>query len=125
VVAEGATSRTAADKAAWLPGGVAGSLQRAIDQMTYGFTDVLTPASPPRPLVDAVTQASGTRFLLVTAGAVPDETLAAGALQQAAPTRVEVWDVPDAAHTRGLETAPQQWERTVVGFLDTTLLGTR
>ena len=36
VVAEGATHRTAADKAGYLPGGLAGAIQRGLDRLTYG-----------------------------------------------------------------------------------------
>ncbi len=121
VVAEGATARTAADKAGWLPGGVNGTLQRGIDAMTYGFTDLLTPAAPPRALPDAVRGAPGTSFLLVTAGDLPDERRAADAIAAAAPDRVSVWTVPGAGHTEGLRTAPRQWSSRVLGFLDAHL----
>jgi dienelactone hydrolase len=121
VVAEGATARTAEDKAGWLPGGVAGALQRGIDRLTYAFVDLLTSASPPIALRDAVRAAEDTRFLLVTAGTMPDETRAAEVLQEAAPDRVEVWEVPDAAHTGGLRADPDGWEQRVVGFFDKVL----
>jgi pimeloyl-ACP methyl ester carboxylesterase len=117
VVAEGATARTAADKAAWLPGGVLGAAQRGIDRLTYGIVDVLTPAGPPTGLRDSVAGATGTRFLFVTAGSMPDEARAARVFRDAAPDRVTVWEVPDAAHTGGLRTEPAGWERTVTGFL--------
>jgi uncharacterized protein len=123
VVAEGATSRTAEDKAAWLPGGVAGAIQRGLDRMTYAFVDVLTPASPPIALRDAVRAAEATQFLLVTAGTVPDEARAAEVLQEAAPQRLEVWEVPDARHTGGLRADPAGWEQRVVGFFDEVLTG--
>jgi len=32
-----------------------------------------------------------------------------------------VWVVPGAGHTKGLQTAPQDWERRVVTFLDESL----
>jgi dienelactone hydrolase len=35
VVAEGATHRTAADKAGYLPGGITGAMQRGMDRLTY------------------------------------------------------------------------------------------
>ncbi|QNN54273.1 alpha/beta hydrolase [Nocardioides mesophilus] len=124
VVAEGVTARTAADRDTWLPGGVAGAITRGFDAMTYGFTDLLTPARPPTTLRTAVGSATGTSFLLVTAGAEPDEKLAAEALQGAAPERVDVWTVPDAAHTGGLAAAPVQWRQRVLAFLDQAL-GTR
>jgi pimeloyl-ACP methyl ester carboxylesterase len=121
VVAEGATGRTAADKAAWLPGGALGAVQRGIDRLTYGVVDVLTPAGPPRALRDSVAAATDTRFLLVVAGTMPDEARAARVFRAAAPARVAVWEVPDAGHTGGLRTEPAAWERTVTGFLDDAL----
>ncbi len=121
VVAEGATSRTAADKATWLPGGPAGTVQRMLDRYTYGLTDLLTPTGPPTTLGDAVRTASGARFLLVTAGAEPDELLAAERFRAEAPGRVAVWTVDGASHTGGLRTAPVSWSRRVTRFLDRTL----
>jgi dienelactone hydrolase len=120
VVAEGATARTAADKERWLPGGVSGALQRALDRYTFGVTDLLTPASSPNPLGESVA-ASDADFLLVTAGQVPDEKRAADSLEAAAPARVQVLEVPDATHTDGLDTAPQEWTEAVLGFLDAHL----
>jgi pimeloyl-ACP methyl ester carboxylesterase len=121
VVVEGATGRTAADKAAWLPGGVSGVLQRGVDWLTYAVVDLLTPASPPSTLQDAVARARSTPFLLITAGTVRDEARAAAGLQSAAPERVQVWTVPGASHTHALGTQPAAWETRVTAFLDDTL----
>jgi pimeloyl-ACP methyl ester carboxylesterase len=117
VVAEGVTARTAADKDQWLPGGAAGTVQRALDAYTFGVTDLLTPAAPPTPLHEAVAT-SDADFLLVTAGRVPDEVRAAEAFADAAPARVQVLEIPEATHTDGLDTAPEVWTREVLGFLD-------
>lgn len=59
--------------------------------------------------------------LLIAAGDVPDEQHAAKALRAAAPDSVQVWVVPGADHTGALQTAPQEWESRVIGFLDTAL----
>ena len=121
VVAEGATARTAADKAGWLPHGVAGALQRGIDRLTYGTTDVITAAPRPVPLHTAIARAEDTTFLLVTAGTMPDEARAAGYFRSAAPQRVRTWDVAGASHTGGLATSPADWSIRVLGFLDSAL----
>lgn len=123
VVAEGATNRTRADKG-WLPGGVAGALQDVIDVVTYTATDVLTDASPPTALRDAVARAAPTPVLLVTAGDVPDERTAAEWIRAGSPATVQVWTVPGASHTDGLRTDPQGWTDRVVGFLDEHLAPT-
>jgi pimeloyl-ACP methyl ester carboxylesterase len=121
VVAEGATGRTAADKATWLPGGVSGALQRELDRLSYAVVDLLTPGPPPTALRDAVAAATGTPFLLITAGTMPDEQDAARVLRDAAPDRVQVWTVPGATHTHALAARPEEWEQRVLGFLDGAL----
>ena len=122
VVAEGATARTARDKAAWLPGGAAGFVQRRLDSLTYALAGALTSAPQPPPLASAV-RAGAAPVLLICAGRVADEQRAAEALQRAAPDRVRIWSVAGAGHTGGLKARPAAWERQVVGFLDRALLG--
>ena len=121
VVAEGATTRTAADKAGWLPGGLPGAITRGIDRLTYGIVDVLSAAPSPTPLHDAIARAHNTPFLLITAGNVADESRAATYFRTAAPDRVQVWNVPGAAHTGGLAARPQEWTARVITFLDRSL----
>lgn len=121
VVAEGATGRTAADIQPWAPGGVEGLLERGLNTLTYGLADLLTAASEPAPLRDSLAASRGTEFLLITAGKEPNEATAAAYLRAAAPSRVVVWEVPDASHTGALGAAPRAWEEHVVGFLDSRL----
>jgi pimeloyl-ACP methyl ester carboxylesterase len=121
VVAEGATARTAADKARWLPGGVAGEVQRGLDWTTFGIAGLLTDAPRPAPLYDAIVRSSGTPFLLISAGKVADERRAADVLRAASPERVQVWTVPGAGHTHGVQARPHEWETRVVAFLDRAL----
>ncbi|HEU4946730.1 MAG TPA: alpha/beta fold hydrolase [Kribbella sp.] len=121
VVGEGVTARTAADRAGWLPGGLEGALLRGLDALTYGFVDLLTPASPPARLDDAVAAADNARFLLITGGTVPEEPLAAAHLKAAAPDRVDVWEVGHAGHTEGLQVQPAEWDARVVALLDAQL----
>ena len=122
VVAEGATGRTAADKA-WLVEefGLAGGVQRALDAITYGLIDVMTPADPPPTLTESIRNASPTPFLLIAAGAVPDERSVATRLTAVDPERVEMWVVPDAHHVQALQTAPDEWKDRVIGFLNEAL----
>jgi pimeloyl-ACP methyl ester carboxylesterase len=121
VVAEGATGRTAEDKAGWLPGGLAGAVQRGIDRLTFAVAGLLTAAPHPKSLHDCIAHSGSTPFLLITAGTVDDERRAAVYLRTAAPRRVTVWTVPGADHTHGLQTEPREWERRVVAFLDAAL----
>jgi uncharacterized protein len=125
VVAEGATNRTAADWA-WLSDryGARGWLQEQVNRLTYLATDLLTEASPPISLRDAAA-ASPRPVLLVTAGQVPDEAVAAEFIRSAAPDTVRSWTVPGAGHTGGLAVRPDAWTAEVVGFLDAALGVTR
>jgi pimeloyl-ACP methyl ester carboxylesterase len=121
VVTEGATSRTAADKAGYLPGGAAGAIQRGLDWLTYGTAAVLSPAPRPGTLHRAIAQAQATRFLLIAASQAVDEPDAVAYLSTAAPGRVQTWTVAGATHTHGLATAPQEWTTRVVTFFDQAL----
>ncbi len=122
VVAEGATGRQAHDKA-WLSDayGWRGSFQERLETIQYGITDYLTPASPPISLRSAVTQASNTRFFLITAGNIGDERRAASFIQAGTGERVAVWDVDGAEHTGAYKARPEEWQRRVVRFLDESL----
>jgi dienelactone hydrolase len=122
VVAEGATNRVAADKA-WLPAahGWLGTVQRGIDQLTYGFTDLLTAASPPIALRDAAAATAPRPVLLIAGGAVPDEPDASRYIAAAAPDSVQVWVAPGAGHTGARARHPQEWAARVTEFLATAL----
>jgi uncharacterized protein len=121
VVAAGASGRTAADNEDIRPNDYATTLERGLDWYTYALTDLLTAASPPASLRESIATAGDTEFLLVAAGTVQKEVLAAESMRSADPPRVDVWTAPDAGHMNALTTAPQQWERRVVGFLDDQL----
>ena len=121
VVAEGATARDAADKR-WMSDeyGIGGWVQRGIDLVGFGLTDLLTSAPRPTPLADGVADSSA-RFLLIAAGDEPDEQEVAARLAAIDPARVATWTVPGAGHTGGLATAPIEWERRVIELFDDAL----
>jgi dienelactone hydrolase len=121
VVAEGATHRTAADKAGYLPGGITGALQRGIDKLTYGVAALFSSAPEPRTLHSAITRAPQTPFLLIGGGNAIDEPEAVAYLHTAAPDRVQTWAVPDSSHTQALATARAEWTARVTAFLDRAL----
>jgi uncharacterized protein len=123
VVGEGVTGRGFADKG-WLPRHWRGWIQRGIDATLYGAADLLTDASPPISLRDAVAAAAPTPVLLVAGGAVMGnaEEDADQWIQAGSPDTVELWVVPDTGHTAALRTQPQKWEATMIGFLDNTLI---
>jgi len=123
VVAEGATNRTDADKA-WLGEvfGFRGRIQLALEWAQYSLTDLLTDASRPISLGEAVHTAAPRPVLLITAGRVEDELQAANYIKQHSPESVTIWTVPGAGHTGGLSAAPAEWEETVTDFLEKALL---
>ena len=121
VVAEGATHRTAADKAGYLPGGITGAIQRGMDRLTYGVAALLSPAPEPGTLRSAISSAPGTPFLLIAGAAAVDEPAATAYLRAGAPDRVQTWTAPGASHTQGLATAPAEWTARVTAFLDRAL----
>jgi hypothetical protein len=125
VVAEGAPHRVAADKGYLSAYGMRGEVQQGIDRLTYAVVDLLTGAPRPDSLRHAVAAASQrpdpTAFLLVAGARVETEPLAIDYIGGTSTGTVQTWVVPDAGHTRGLGTAPEEWERRVVAFLDDSL----
>jgi acetyl esterase/lipase len=121
VVAEGATGRSARDKG-WFSDryGVRGAVQEWIEGLQTAVVDLLTSASPPTPLRDAVRSASAPPTFLIAAGTVADEGEVAKRLA-AAGRDVTTWVVPGAGHTGGLRTDPDGWESRVIAFLDRAL----
>jgi hypothetical protein len=121
VVAEGATHRTAADKAGYLPGGIAGTIQRGMDRLTYGVAALLSSPPEPRTLRSAIIDGTRAQFLLIAGGRVVDEPEAVAFLRTAAPDRVHTWTVEAASHTGALATVPAEWTARVTAFLDRAL----
>jgi pimeloyl-ACP methyl ester carboxylesterase len=122
VVAEGVTGMQEADHG-WLPGGVNGAAERILERVQYTAADLLSDASRPMPMRDAIAGAAPRPFLLVAAGSDPDEVAAARWFRAASPRSVSVWVVPGTGHTAGLATDPRGWEARVVAFLEGALLG--
>lgn len=117
VVAEGVTGRSA-DDLGWLTAyGWRGRAQLVLERAKTTVADLLSTAHRPVPLRAAVAATPSRPVLLIVAGDVPDETLAARALS-AGQKQVSVWTVEGAGHTGGLRTDPDRWTREVAGFLD-------
>jgi fermentation-respiration switch protein FrsA (DUF1100 family) len=117
VVAEGAENRTYEDRDDWLPGGIAGWIQRRIDQVTFALVDLATPASPPIGLRDAAA-ATAPRPILLIVG--EGEEAAARSIRHGAPQHVETWET-GTGHIAGLAERDEEWRRRVESFLDRAL----
>jgi uncharacterized protein len=120
VVAEGATGQQLADHG-WLPHDIGGILQRGIEWVQYTAAGLLSGAPRPMSIPEAIRAAAPRPLLLIAAGAVANEPVAARWFQAASPTTVQVWIVPHAGHTQGLATAPRAWQAHVISFLSTAL----
>ena len=122
VVAEGATGRRGADWLALRPAGIG----RWFSTVFYAVQDtsvgLLSGAQAPIELRTAVVEAARTPVLLIAAGQVPQEATAGRWLQQAAPDRVELWEVAGVGHTGALAADPEAWGSRVGEFLDRVLL---
>jgi len=120
VVAEGATGQQLADRS-WRPYDIGGILQRGTEWVQYTTAGLLSGAPRPMSIPDSIRAAQPRPTLIIAAGAVADEPVAARWFQAASPATVHVWVVPHAGHTQGLATAPRAWETHVVSFLNTAL----
>jgi uncharacterized protein len=120
VVAEGATGQQLADHG-WLPQGIDGIMQRGMEWVMYTTAGLLSGAPRPMSIPDAIRAAAPRPALIIAAGAVADEPVAARWFRAASPATVHVWVVPHAGHTQGLATAPQAWETHVISFLNAAL----
>jgi len=120
VVAEGATGQQMADHG-WRSHNMTGILQRGIEWVQYTTAGLLSGAPRPMSIPDAIRAAAPRPALIIAAGAVPGEPVAARWFQAASPATVHVWVVPHADHTQGLAITPQAWETHVISFLNTVL----
>jgi uncharacterized protein len=123
VVAEGVGQRVAADKQ-WQSEefGWRGRLQERVDWLTYALVALLTDADPPGTLRDAVADIAPRPVLLIAGGAAGSEATVARFIRSS-PANAEVWVVPGAGHTGGLDTAPAEWETRVIAVLDDAIGG--
>jgi pimeloyl-ACP methyl ester carboxylesterase len=124
VIAEGVTGMQAADHG-WLPGGIAGAIERGLEWVQYEAADLLTDASKPTPMRRAIVAMGPKPLLLIAGGATTSEVDAGRWLRAASPSTVDLWIVPGAGHTRALATDPDAWEARVTSLLDAELGGTQ
>jgi pimeloyl-ACP methyl ester carboxylesterase len=120
VVAEGAEGQQYADRG-WRPRDITGVIDRGMEWVQYTAAGLLSGAPRPMSIPDSIRAAAPRPALIITGGAVADESVAARWFRAASPATVQVWVVPHAGHTQGLATAPQAWEARVIGFLDAAL----
>jgi dienelactone hydrolase len=122
VVAEGASGRMPGD-VTWLGSSIADQIQRVFYPMTWGFADILTEASPPMRLTQAIARTTAPTLLIV--GNDPPEAAAAPGFAAAGAGHLTTWNIPDAAHIQALAVHPDAWAAHVIAFLDEALAPAR
>ena len=115
VVAEGAGASTTGD-AALIEGG---PLARSVSWMTMRTVALLGGRGEPPALADIAARIDAP-VLLIASGARDEATLARALAERIGP-RATVWEIADAPHTGGLETAPSAYRDRIVAFLRHTL----
>lgn len=117
VVSEGAGSRSIRESLELTGGLRVAELSTA--PLLTGSLVVLSERTPPPNLVDALDGLSPTPALVVAGeqGQPAEIELGRRYVEAAGPTAT-YWEVPGAGHIRGLDTAPAEYERVVLGFLD-------
>ena len=99
----------------------AGPVERAMVGLSTQSLRAISGMKPSRSLVGMMPAIAPRPVLLVAAGSVPEEPKVSRLYQRAGGSRVQVWEVPGAAHTGGLRKHPADYERRTVGFLDRAL----
>jgi hypothetical protein len=79
-------------------------------------------ALPEVTLVQSITDAEGTAFLLIAAGADEDEVAYNSLFHEVAPDRSTLWVIPNVGHTAGLAAVPDEYESQVIRFFTQSLL---
>ncbi len=120
IVAEGATYRSMAEYRD-IP--IHSDLVRSIQPwVTYTTVGLLTGQTPPATILESISQAPSTHFLLIAARNTPYEVAYAGVYADAAPGRAEQWIIPTGGHTGGFPNYPDEYETRVVRFFRSVLL---
>jgi uncharacterized protein len=119
VVADGATAGSFADYR-----NLDGLDEAAPFYLTlYTAARIFSGASPGKALKELVAEVSPTPlFLIATGGSLPAELDFNRIYARAAQEPVELWELPDVAHTAAIRERPTEYERRVIGFFDQALV---
>ena len=121
VVVEGMGSRSIKESLE-LSGGIRIAELTTAPLMTSSLV-VFTDQAPPPNLVHAAEGlAPAQAFIVWGEDGQPAEKVLGPTYAEAAGEAATSWEVPDAGHTRGIDAAPEEYERRVIAFFDSTLL---
>jgi uncharacterized protein len=99
----------------------AGAGQRTMTWLQLQLVRGISGMRPSRSLVGMIPRIAPRPVLLIASGGDPQEIPAVRAYRDAGGQGVQLWEIPDAAHTGGLRKHPADYERRTVGFLDRAL----
>ena len=116
VISDGATGMSFADT----PGGVADA---ALVWPMFTAGALFSGESQDKSLRELAAEVSPTSLLLIAAGSMPMEIPANERYAAAANEPVELWRLPEVAHTHAIDEVPGEYERRVIDQLDSVLLG--
>ncbi len=88
----------------------------------YASAALFTGQRPPeRSILKSIEKAADTKFLLIAAGNVLNESAYGVLYETAANGRAGLWMVPNAGHTKGLFVSPEEYRSRVLTFFQKTL----
>jgi hypothetical protein len=120
IVSEGASSRSIRDDLA----NPDTSWEEMLgDAVTTAGVTVLTGELPPPDLQHLVPRISASTFFIYGENGQPSERPANRAFAASMQGRAQLWEVPNAGHTGGIDAVPEEYERRVIAFFDSALLG--
>jgi uncharacterized protein len=98
-----------------------GAVQRAAVWETMQLVRGISGMESSTSLVPMMPRIAPRPVLLVAGDPAAGEIKVARAYRDAGGATVELWELPDTAHTGGLRTHPREYERRTVAFLDRAL----
>jgi uncharacterized protein len=98
-----------------------GAVQRAVVWETMQLVRGISGMESSTSLVPMMPRIAPRPVLLVAGDPAAGEIKVARAYREAGGATVELWELPDTAHTGGLRTHPREYERRTVAFLDRAL----
>lgn len=121
IVADGATHRSLAELRA-LPS-ERPLIRNFVSRVMFATVQVLTGDDPPTPpLLESMTAAESTSFLLIAGGSVVQEVKYNELFAETVGARADLWIAPNAAHTGAFKRVPDEYEQRVIAFFDAALL---
>jgi uncharacterized protein len=122
VVSDGAGTRSLAEELEEYDG-MELALALPLITVKTGAVAIFANATPPPKLTDLVPQIAPRPVFFIWASTLSAVERMNPTYRRLVGPSASIWELSDAPHVRGLATHPEEYEKRVVGFFDTTLLG--